>query len=259
MIRIFRNIRQQLAAENKVARYLRYAIGEIVLVVIGILIALQINNLNDKAKERQKELHYLGNIKTDLQMTIAEIDRTLAVRSQCIIGAKAMLRHFEGEPVTDWEAFNANGIINYSWQKFYQNNNTFQELINSGNLALIRSDSIKNTLMDMEALYVKLKSEEDHFRYDTEKLFYEPLYEGYDLYPWTQNFAYRMSGGQAGTHVKLVPEMFEGFFQNNKIKNGFVMVVLMLGPMNSMMEQMQQQAQTLIRLIDQERGGVSES
>lgn len=170
-----------------------------------------------------------------------------------------MLRHFEGEPVTDWEAFNANGIINYSWQKFYQNNNTFQELINSGNLALIRSDSIKNTLMDMEALYVKLKSEEDHFRCDTEKLFYEPLYESYDLYPWTQNFAYRMSGGQAGTHVKLVPEMFEGFFQNNKIKNGFVMVVLMLGPMNSMMEQMQQQAQTLIRLIDRERGGVSES
>lgn len=49
---------------------MRYAIGEIVLVVIGILIALQINNLNDKAKERQKELHYLGNIKTDLQMTI---------------------------------------------------------------------------------------------------------------------------------------------------------------------------------------------
>jgi hypothetical protein len=41
MIRFFRNIRQKLAAENKVASYLRYAIGEIVLVVIGILIALQ--------------------------------------------------------------------------------------------------------------------------------------------------------------------------------------------------------------------------
>ena len=47
MLRIFRNIRQKLAAENNIAKYLRYAIGEIFLVVIGILIALQINNWNE--------------------------------------------------------------------------------------------------------------------------------------------------------------------------------------------------------------------
>ena len=51
MIRFFRNIRQKLAAENKVMAYLRYAIGEIILVVIGILIALQINNWNERRKK----------------------------------------------------------------------------------------------------------------------------------------------------------------------------------------------------------------
>ena len=50
MIRFFRNIRQKLAAENKVIAYLRYAIDEIILVVIRILIALQINNWNEGRK-----------------------------------------------------------------------------------------------------------------------------------------------------------------------------------------------------------------
>ena len=51
MMRFFRNIRQKLASENKVMAYLRYAIGEILLVVIGILIALQINNWNEGRKD----------------------------------------------------------------------------------------------------------------------------------------------------------------------------------------------------------------
>ena len=51
MLRFFRNIRKELAAENKVMAYLRYAIGEIILVAIGILIALQINNWNERRKK----------------------------------------------------------------------------------------------------------------------------------------------------------------------------------------------------------------
>ena len=54
MLRFFRNIRQRLLTENKVSRYLLYALGEIVLVVIGILIALQVNNLNEQQKDRTK-------------------------------------------------------------------------------------------------------------------------------------------------------------------------------------------------------------
>ncbi len=50
MIKFFRNIRRKLATENKVASYLRYAIGEVILVVVGILIALQVNNWNEERK-----------------------------------------------------------------------------------------------------------------------------------------------------------------------------------------------------------------
>jgi len=72
MIKLFRNIRQSLLMENKTSRYLKYAIGEIVLVVIGILIALQINNWNEnrKAELAQKELlaNFLNDLKADLEL-----------------------------------------------------------------------------------------------------------------------------------------------------------------------------------------------
>jgi len=66
MIRFFRNIRQKLATQNKVASYLRYAIGEIILVVIGILIALQINNWNENRKLQINEEHLYKKLITDL-------------------------------------------------------------------------------------------------------------------------------------------------------------------------------------------------
>lgn len=71
MIKFFRKIRQKLLTENNLSRYLLYAIGEIVLVVIGILIALQINNWNNNNAERRLENQVLNeilvNLKTDLQ------------------------------------------------------------------------------------------------------------------------------------------------------------------------------------------------
>jgi len=66
MIPFFRRIRKQLAERNRPIQYLRYAIGEIVLVVIGILIALQINNWNQERNQRQKEKKILIELKRDL-------------------------------------------------------------------------------------------------------------------------------------------------------------------------------------------------
>ena len=62
MIKIFRKIRQNLVMENKTGRYFKYAIGEIILVVIGILIALQINNWNEARLKSNKESQILASI-----------------------------------------------------------------------------------------------------------------------------------------------------------------------------------------------------
>lgn len=70
MIKFFRKIRYKLMSENKIGRYIKYAIGEIVLVVIGILIALQINDWNENRKERKLEKEFLIGLKETLQIDL---------------------------------------------------------------------------------------------------------------------------------------------------------------------------------------------
>ncbi len=75
MIKFFRKIRRRLLTENKFTKYLIYAIGEIVLVVIGILIALQINNWNELNKQQQEEIKMLQNFKMSIQGDFEEFNR----------------------------------------------------------------------------------------------------------------------------------------------------------------------------------------
>ena len=82
MIRFFQNIRKNLAAENKVAGYLRYAIGEIVLVVLGILIALYINNLNEQRKTENRVVEILNEVQNDLGKDIQKADQTIEYYKQ---------------------------------------------------------------------------------------------------------------------------------------------------------------------------------
>ena len=67
MIKFFRKIRQNLLSEGKTGKYLKYAIGEIILVVIGILIALQINNWNEDQKNKALEKYMLENLAENLE------------------------------------------------------------------------------------------------------------------------------------------------------------------------------------------------
>lgn len=238
--------------ENRVLKYILYAIGEIVLVVIGILIALQINNNNEIRKSREKELHYLKNIKSDLQLNINEIQDYIHIRTRRIVSANKVIEHFEGKPLTDLDEFNRNIINIYTWRKFYQINNTFQELTNSGNLALISNDSIKNTLLNLETLYKKLKYEEEHFRYDAEVLLYEPSYKVLDLNPLVKKYTYQVSKGQAGEDVELPRAKFELMLQDLSQKNGFVMAVYEFGVMNIQLEEMKNISEKLIESINNE-------
>ena len=73
MIKFFRKIRQNLLSEGKTGKYFKYAIGEIILVVIGILIALSINNWNESRKTRLQDFEFLNNLKVELSIDITAL------------------------------------------------------------------------------------------------------------------------------------------------------------------------------------------
>lgn len=75
MTRFFHKIRLKLASENQFFKYTRYAIGEIILVVIGILFALQINNWNEGRKQNRADQEFLRNLRMELSLDISRLER----------------------------------------------------------------------------------------------------------------------------------------------------------------------------------------
>jgi Family of unknown function (DUF6090) len=105
-MKIFRNIRQKLAAENNVAKYLRYAVGEIILVVIGILVALQINNWNEERKNHIEEIALLNQLKSEFQSNLEQLDQKISIRKS-MISASFKLLYYKDHP----EARNKDSVM----------------------------------------------------------------------------------------------------------------------------------------------------
>ena len=95
MIKFFRHIRQRMLKENRVSRYFLYAIGEIVLVVIGIFLALQLNNWNAGRKEATKELGLLAEMRQNLEADLADCRYNIDFNQRLWRGNVAVLKHLE--------------------------------------------------------------------------------------------------------------------------------------------------------------------
>lgn len=244
MIRFFRSIRQSLLAQGRITRYLTYAIGEIVLVVLGILIALQINNNNDLRKARAKEVRYLENIKSDLLANKEKVNAFITVRTNCIGATQRVIAKIDGDTITDWKAFNEDCISIYAWQRYYPINFTFEELMNTGGLAQLTNDSLKSALLKLEQLFEKVKAEEDHFRFDSEEIIFKPLYELKGMGP--------MIDLHMTKEVVLRREDYDRYFADVRVKNGFLMAFLEFNTMNGQLNQVLKLSDQLVAMIDRE-------
>ncbi|MBK8498941.1 MAG: hypothetical protein IPL52_09020 [Flavobacteriales bacterium] len=244
MIKFFRHIRQRMLNENRFSRYLLYAIGEIVLVVIGILIALQINNNNDLRRARAREVKYLENIKSDLLANQDKVKEFIAVRTDCIGATQRVIAKIDGDTIADWRAFNEDCISIYAWQRYYPINFTFKELMNTGGLAQLTNDSLKTALLKLEQLFEKFKAEEDHFRFDSEEVIYKPLYELKDMGP--------MIDLHMKKDVALLRADYDRYFADVRVKNGFLMAFLEFSTMNGQLNQVLKLSDQLIAMIDRE-------
>ena len=147
MIKFFRKIRQNLLSERKTGKYLKYAIGEIILVVIGILIALQINNWNEKHKANTQEQEYycllLQNIEQDKEQ-IAKLKTLVQKRFEASF---ELIREIQKEkPETVLFAKKWFPAFQKSNNTFKPNDAAYSDIKSSGNLKLIKDKSITNAL-----------------------------------------------------------------------------------------------------------------
>jgi hypothetical protein len=238
--------------KNNTGKYLKYAIGEIILVVIGILIALQINNLNEVQKQRAKEVQFLKNLKSDLIFEESELERYTEIRTSIVNSAKVALEHFNGKPVEDIQVFNYHTFNVGIWQEFQRNNNTFLELINSGNLTIISNDSIKNGLLNLDLIYKKIISNREHLRNDLEQYFYNPWFESVDLDPLAQSFVFYVNNGEFDKNTELSRQELDRLLNNTLFKNGFVLSVFTNSLIIDDYQRMKELNMKVVELIDNE-------
>ncbi|MBN7815164.1 DUF6090 family protein [Algoriphagus pacificus] len=150
MIKFFRKIRQNLLLEGQTGKYLKYALGEIILVVIGILIALQINNANERLKQNRKAKNYEETLITELNddlMRINQLD-TLCQKMQKDING--YLSYFKNPDKEFTVVIQEMDKVNY-YGDFYQSiAYTIDDIINTGNLELFNQE-IKNAILEYKA------------------------------------------------------------------------------------------------------------
>ncbi|MFY0629652.1 MAG: hypothetical protein JXR05_04670 [Flavobacteriaceae bacterium] len=143
MIKFFRKIRYDFMEKNKTGKYFKYAIGEIILVVIGILIALSINNWNEGRKNNAKEQQILIQLKDEYNANLLQLEQKITNRKKIIDAANNVLHHIDVSLKINTDSLNSylNIMIGAPTFKPIENN-----LINSGNILLIKNEKLNQLL-----------------------------------------------------------------------------------------------------------------
>ncbi len=152
-MKLFRSIRQNLIKEGKLKRYLLYAIGEILLVMIGISLAFQVNNWNDNLIKRNAEIRFYQNIKEQIT------DDKELIEGQMNYNNHYMLQfNYANEIIeaNDRSKIDTLGLIvrnltNYS--DFDKQGNIYETMVNSGEIKLLHNHNIVNGIRELEEIY----------------------------------------------------------------------------------------------------------
>lgn len=174
MIKFFRKIRKKTLTENKFSKYLLYAIGEIILVVIGILIALAINNWNENRINTGKQKDYLIGLKNDLEKQIESFNSSNRFYDFIIGNGESVLIDFSSIGKVS-EIDNINIKLSYLlFTKHYPEfTTTFQELNSTGQLNLIKEKSLRSQIIKF---YQNSEDYQNSVDTNTEVVFYNQIF-----------------------------------------------------------------------------------
>ena len=147
MIKFFRKTRQNLLMENKTRKYLKYAVGEVILVVLGILIALQINNWNNNKINRSESIEFNQRLLTEVNENIDLANAKINKIKSVINSSKKILELFNTK-VNDENLKSLDSLIyvSISAVTIEYRAGTLNEGLNTGKVALIESNILKTNL-----------------------------------------------------------------------------------------------------------------
>lgn len=166
MIKFFRKIRQKLITENKFSKYLIYALGEIILVVIVILIALQLNNLNETIKINNEVEQSLNKLFDESETIIKSLQDDLDFKDTligCMDQIAIALQNKTLENIgSDTIELGISGIGYY--KALNLPNSVYNELFNSGKLQNIKSENIQTSISKYYSNLEYIQSQLPYFR-----------------------------------------------------------------------------------------------
>ena len=148
MIKFFRRIRKSLIEQNQMGKYFRYAIGEIALVMIGILLALQVNNWNEGRKQLKLEKRYLSELVLDLQSDSLKI-AYLKNRSNHQLKAKQKLTEYFNKN----KVYPTDSLLEFfqlQWQSIFSFDpitTTLDEMKSTGNIGVIQNLDLRRKIL----------------------------------------------------------------------------------------------------------------
>jgi len=147
MLTFFRRIRKGLLDNGNTSRYFVYAVGEIALVVIGILIALQINNLNDQAKESQTEEMLLIQLESDLQKSLIDIKLNIRIHNKVEESSNILINHID-QDLSYHDSLAFHFASAFLWSRLVINEGAY-ETIKSHGVEIISNIELRKKMIDI--------------------------------------------------------------------------------------------------------------
>jgi len=179
MITLLRKIRKNMLNKGKLSKYLLYAFGEIFLVVIGILIALQINNWNENRQNKKTENNYLLGIIDNLDKDIEELKSHLGKDTLQLQAQTTILRSFRGEKIKNNSSELVTAILRFQGLRSFEGNNiVFEDMKSSGKINMIASDTLRFKILDYYKSFESFKKMESSNNNTTSQL-KEPISMAY--------------------------------------------------------------------------------
>jgi len=162
MIPFFRKIRKKFADDNKPLKYFRYAIGEIILVVIGILIALSINNWNSNRIQKQKEHLLLGSLNKEFKSNKIQLDSVLKKHKHSMKSVEYLMSRL---PIKNIKFENLDSLSYHiyhlgTYYTFNPSGGVINSLINSSTVDIISNNELRQLIISWNDVLLDYQEEE---------------------------------------------------------------------------------------------------